>query len=44
MTKTIRIALGDDLAEGREKIFEGLGAGNVDGGFFQEIHRLDVVL
>ena len=26
----------------KDKLFEALGAGNVDGGFFQEIHRLDV--
>jgi hypothetical protein len=28
----------------KDKIFESLGAGNVDGGFFQEIRRLDVAL
>ena len=26
----------------KDKLFEALGAGNVDGGFFQEIRRLDV--
>jgi hypothetical protein len=25
-------------------VMQSLGAGNVDGGFFQEIHRLDVAL
>jgi hypothetical protein len=28
----------------KDKLFESLGVGNVDGGFFQEIRRLDVVL
>jgi quinol monooxygenase YgiN len=28
----------------KDRLFESLGAGNVDGGFFQEIHRQDAAL